>query len=181
MASLSLYLKGTELDATEFRLGLGAPIVRASSSDPRLPWIQNRAGIDSWVALLAEQSSWFYEDPKWAVKDLLEAMEAGREVAATAPLFSGGRKSIAATVAELIRARRNDSVDHIFGESNEVFFIDAFRSKCRPPLAWLTVKLPQSNIRIYVDGELVADPRRLKALARDIELSRPKLWTPRDI
>ena len=183
--TLSLFLKHGRLEATEFILSAEAIRVRTSSWDPRCGRLQWRAQLAAFVCFIAEQAAWFYDDPSAAAQEIREAVSMGREVPASAPLFTGPRNSVAATLAELFRTWRNDSVKNIFayelGREHQLFVAEAFRQKANPPVVWLNAALlPQSGINVFCDGELLTDPVRLRALAREIELSRPRDWKPRD-
>lgn len=178
--ALTLYFHGDKLVRTEFQRSREDVPVRASTvRDPRASHIKWAGTPKAFAAFVLEQVAWRAADPSRASEEIDVAKARRLQSPESAPIFSGGRRSAAATLAEAVKAKRSASLGAIFDDW--LFVEDAFQKRMEPPAVWLDVRyLAQTNLRVFVDGQPAESPELLRSLARRIEASHPK-WVSRPV
>jgi hypothetical protein len=182
-SKLILNIRDGRLHASEFRrTPNGLAVLASTTLGGRYKLVRWGAQLKALMVFLLEQASWAVDDRITAASEIALTIGRGGDTPATAPLFAGPSRSVVATLAEALKAKRSDAVHAVFGDW---FFVeDAFGKRLTPPSVWLNVRhLSPTDFQVIVDGELQENPAALRKLALEIERSRPGAWTtgPREI
>lgn len=163
------------LQETHFRYKGAAHRARNAAGGTRFSWARKQ--VKAFAAFLLQQSAWYYSDEVTAAEEFRQCIDSKCEFAPSSPRFEGPRGSVAATLAEALKAGRGGFLTAVLGEADVASLLFSYGTS---PNASVSMRIPwfaPSDMTIELNGTRCEDADKLFKLAADIEASGD--WSPR--